>query len=290
MNNRLGYCYIFLAGSFWGTLGMFSKFLNQFNLPSSSISFLRLIMASAILFFILLFKDKSLFKIQKKDLNLIILSGLIGQALFNYSYSLSVISVGVSMSSILLYLSPIFVFIFSLFLFKEKIYIYKILGLIINVVGCFLVVTNGKFDIEIISLNIIFGIAASLFYASMTIISSYALKKMNPLTFLFYSMLSGSFFLLFNHSIEPLIYHFDFKILLISLLYGCIVTAIPYLLYYKGLTMIKEVSKVPVIASIEVVVSTFLGVWIFQEAMEIIQVLGVILVLSSIAIMNCKYT
>ncbi len=55
-----------------------------------------------------------------------------------------------------------------------------------------------------------------------------------------------------------------------------------------GLRKKIEISKAPVIASIEVVVATLIGVIVFEEYINYISVLGIIILLSSIAIMNMK--
>ncbi|HCS10329.1 MAG TPA: hypothetical protein DIV40_02625 [Clostridiales bacterium] len=49
-----------------------------------------------------------------------------------------------------------------------------------------------------------------------------------------------------------------------------------------GLRKRLEISKVPVIASVEIVVATLIGVIVFKENLNFINVLGIIILLSSI--------
>ena len=63
-------------------------------------------------------------------------------------------------------------------------------------------------------------------------------------------------------------------------------TAIAYILYYQGLQKVKEPGKVPIIASIETVVAALIGIFGYHERLGIVSLLGILLVLISIAIMN----
>lgn len=74
----------------------------------------------------------------------------------------------------------------------------------------------------------------------------------------------------------------------VGFLYGLIPTAVAYLLYYMGVQKIKETSKVPVISSVETLVSVSCGVLLLGETLGIVNILGIGLVLSSIALMNYK--
>jgi len=56
-----------------------------------------------------------------------------------------------------------------------------------------------------------------------------------------------------------------------------------------GLGKNLGLSKMPVIASVETVVATLIGVLVFKERLGFINVLGIICLLSSIAIMNLKF-
>ena len=69
--------------------------------------------------------------------------------------------------------------------------------------------------------------------------------------------------------------------------YALITTAIGYIFYYEGLN-ITESSKVPVIASVEVIVASLIGVVWYREHLGFISFLGIVAVLLSIILMNQK--
>ena len=74
----------------------------------------------------------------------------------------------------------------------------------------------------------------------------------------------------------------------VGLLFALIPTTFAYLFYFSGVSVIKETSKVPVIASIEPVVATLIGVLIYHEPIGVVNVLGILLVIGSIVLMNQK--
>lgn len=70
--------------------------------------------------------------------------------------------------------------------------------------------------------------------------------------------------------------------------YALIPTAIGSIFYYEGLKHISESSKVPVIASMEVIVASLIGVVWYREHLGFISFLGIVAVLLSIVLMNQK--
>ena len=72
--------------------------------------------------------------------------------------------------------------------------------------------------------------------------------------------------------------------------FGLIPTAVAYILYMQGLSMGLETSKVPVVMSFETVVTVLLGIGIYAESAGAVKVLGIVLVLTSILIMNTDFS
>lgn len=79
------------------------------------------------------------------------------------------------------------------------------------------------------------------------------------------------------------------KVLAIGVGFALIPTALGYIFYFSGLKNITESSKVPVVASIETVVATIIGILIFHENLRPGNILGIACVLGSIAIMNLTW-
>ena len=76
------------------------------------------------------------------------------------------------------------------------------------------------------------------------------------------------------------------EILTWSALYALIPTALGYLLYYRGVQMLRNPGKVPVIASVETVFAVLLGGAVYGETISTARICGIVLVLGAIVLMN----
>ncbi len=285
---RLGYFMVLIAGCLWGTNGFFVSILNDLGVQSSTVAFLRLAVAAIILaVMMLIMEGKKLFKIDKYGLLACLALGVFSQALFNYSYNEAIEHVGVALACILAYTAPIFVCIMSRLFFKEKIGPVKILALIVNIFGCVLTVTGGNFtSIKFSVYGAGAAVLAGFLFALMTIIST-TTTSYHPLTILFYSFVFGAITLgAIARPWNAIAQAASLPLLFAVLGYCLIATVGSYFVYLRGLAKKLETSKVPVVTSVETVVATCIGVFVFHEALGFVKLIGIGLVLASIVIMN----
>lgn len=283
-----GYLMIALAGSLWGTLGLFGNLLFSYNLPPELVVFFRLFIGFWILFFIILIKNKRLLKIDKKGLKYTALIGLFSQTLFNIFYFQAIKITTIATAVILLYTAPIFLIIMGRIFYKEPLTKIKIFSLILCVFGCFLTITGGSLDVLRLNLaGILIGVGAGFNYALVTILSKALIDDYDSLTIIFYSFGFGWLFLLpFSHpsTILDINYTMPLSIILISL--GFFPTVLSYILYIGGLSYNIEASKAGIICSLEIVVSILIAFLFFDEYIAGVKFLGIILVLISIILVN----
>ena len=71
------------------------------------------------------------------------------------------------------------------------------------------------------------------------------------------------------------------------MLFALLTTVVPYLCYTRGLSGLPA-SKASVTATLEPVVTTLLGIFVFHESVSMMKILGIVLVLSSVVLMNRK--
>lgn len=288
-HEKRGYLFILIAGILWGSIGFFVTLLKSQGADSFTIAFLRIGVGAVLLVPLMLaMGGPKIFKIDRKGLFICFMLGLLSQAMFNFSYNVSIENVGVATASVLLYTSPIFVCIMSRIVFKEKIGLFKIIALGINVLGCILTVTNGDFStISFSPIGVAAGLSAGFLYALMTILSKPTTGKYNSLTILFYSFMFGAVFLaVISKPWNNISEIYSLKFMLTAAGYGLIPTVGSYFFYMKGLGCKVETSKVPVVASIETVVAAFIGILVFNEASGIVKMMGIACVVISIALMN----
>lgn len=286
---RIGYIMILIAGILWGSIGFFVSIFKDLGAESTSIAFLR-IGVGAVLLIPLMFSMGGIriFKIDKRGLIICLILGIIYQAAFNFFYNEAIDNVGTATASVMLYTSPVFVCVMSRIFFKEDFGVVKLIALVFNVFGCILVVTGGEFTAIKFSLyGVNAGIIAGFLYALMTIISKTTTENYNSLTIIFYSFVFGAIALaIITRPWENIMQVANGKFILVAIGYGLIPTVGAFFFYMKGLSKKLEISKVPVVASIETVVASIIGIFIFSESSGLFKVLGIGCVIISIAIMN----
>lgn len=287
-----GYIMVLIAGMLWGTIGFFATLLSQLGMEAGPVAFFRVLSATIVLAIILLVKGKgtSLFAISKKGLFSCMLVGFISQALYNVCYMHAIEQGGMATAAVFLYTSPIYVAILSRILFKEPLTSNKIIAIVINIIGCIVTVTGGDFSTMKMSLfGLAMGILAGFTYALLPILSRTGADKEDPYTAAFYGQAFGALLLFFL--IRP--YNgvgaeFNVQMLLVLIGFGIVPSAMGYIVYYAGISKVTETSRIPVLASVETVVAAIVGLIAFGQSLSLMKILGIILVLLSIAVMNKK--
>ncbi len=283
---------VLAAGSLWGTIGLFATLLSNMGMSAGPVAFFRVLSASIMLALILLVKGRgvSLFRVSRRGLISCMLVGFISQALYNVCYMNTIEQGGMATAAVFLYTSPVYVALRSRVFFHEPLTRNKIIAIIINIAGCILTVTGGDFsDMKISGFGIIMGIMAGFTYALLPILSRTGADDEDPFSAAFYGQAFGALLLFFL--IRP--YNgigtaFTLPMLLVFIGFGIVPSAMGYIVYYAGLSRITETSIVPVLASVETVVAALIGLIVFGQALSITKIVGIALVLISIAIMNRK--
>ena len=285
-----GYLMVLTAGALWGTIGFFATLLSNLGLGAAPVAFFRVLSASVVLAVILLVKGKgiSLFKISKRGLFSCMLVGFVSQAFYNVCYMNAIEQGGMATAAVFLYTSPIYVALLSRILFHEPLTKNKILAIIINIVGCIITVTGGDFSsMKLSAFGLIMGILAGFTYALLPILSRTGADKEDPFTSAFYGQAFGALLLFFL--IRPyngIGAEFNLQMLLVLIGFGIVPSAMGYIIYYAGISKVTETSRIPVLASVETVVAAVVGLVAFGQGLSLMKVIGIALVLCSIAVMN----
>ena len=285
-----GYLLILAAGALWGTIGFFATILANLGMKAGPVAFFRVLSSTVMLALALLIKGKgiSLFRISRRGLFSCMLIGVVSQAFYNVCYMNTIEQNGMATAAVFLYTSPVYVALLSRLLFREPLTGNKILAIVMNIVGCVLTVTGGVFsEMRISAFGLVMGLLAGFTYALLPILSRTGASEENPYTAAFYGQLFGALMLFFlirpyqNPGTE-----FTWQIILVLIGFGLIPSALAYIVYYGGMSRITETSKVPVIASVETVVAAVIGLVAFGQTLGAVKILGIALVLCSIAVMN----
>ena len=288
MNRFLNAFLILLAGILWGSMGLFVRPLNAKGLSSWDIVFIRAFLTMVFMAVFILIKDRSLFKIKLKDIWCFIGTGLLSIVFFNLCYFKEITIAPLSIAAILLYTAPAFVMVISAFCFNERLTKRKIAALFLSFLG--LMFVTGVFSSgERLTFKTLFiGLGAGLGYALYSIFSRYALEKgYSSFTISFYTFLLASistvFFIKPGEVTGVAFSSWGMIVLLIA--FALVSTIIPYLTYTVGLKGVEN-GQASIIASIEPVVATLIGIIWFHEKMSVWVLIGIVLVLTGIVISN----
>ncbi len=281
---------VLLGGCTWGCMGLLVRPLDVYGLNSVDISFVRAVVTMLAMATWLMLFDRSALKIKLKDIWCFIGTGALSVAFFNYCYFKTITLTSLSVAAVLLYTAPAFVMIMSAVLFKEKLSKKKLIALVLAFVGCCLVsgVIGGEAKLTLPGFLV--GIGAGFGYALYSIFSRYAINKgYNSMTITFYTFLTCTITTACLADVGKVteVMTMDFVLLVKTILMVLLVTLIPYLAYTKGLDGLEN-GTASVIASVEPVMATVLGVVVYHEVPDLWMVAGIIMVLGSIALVNAK--
>ena len=241
-----------------------------------------------ILIYILAKKGVKGLKISKKGLLYSILLGALSKGIFKLSLDTSMIFVGVATSTILTYLAPVWTAIMAIIFFKEKLRGYQKFALILNLIGCTLMVTGGNFtELNISGLGIVLGLVAGFLFALSTILGKLGTSGDDSVTMAFYMFLFSSLTTaIFAKPWNNLDLFANSTLMFWAILGGVLSGSLANVLFLTGLSMDIDASKTTIVTSIEVIVATVSGVFLLNEHINLVGYIGIIIMLGSIVLMN----
>ena len=281
---------IILAGCFWGSMGIFVRKLSAFGFSPIQIVSIRLTVAALVFALLLLVKDRSGFRIALRDLPLFLALGLGSVLFFAVCYFSAITIMPLSTAAILLYTSPIWIMLMSAFFFREKLNRTKLIALALAFAGCVLV--SGISGEGLTLTGLLLGLGSGIGYGLYSILGTIALRRYSPYTVTTYTFLfaaAGSWLVC---SPADMTAGFSAAANLTGLLLFCgltgLVTAvIPFLAYTLGLRTV-EAGKAGILATIEPLVATIVGIIVFSEPVTLLSGLGMILILAAVVLLNRK--
>lgn len=276
---------VFVTGAaiLWGILVIFVKKLNAAGLSSMEIVTLRVYGSAAILMFGLLLYNRKLLKIRLKDAWCFVGTGVISIVFFSYCYFRNVTVSSVAVSSILMYTSPIWVTILSRFVFGEKLGRQKLAALTMAVLGCALVSGIAGGVGRVSPEGILLGLGSGIGYGLYSIFGRVALEKgYHPMTVSAYTFLFACVGVLPFINGEGLIAKMSVGIDLWVWAFAMAFfsTCMSFTLYTVGLKYM-EAGRAAVLATLEPIVTTLVGVVIYHERLSGAMLLGIVMVLGA---------
>ena len=291
-NNKTltGSILIILAGCFWGSMGIFVRRLGTYGFSSIQIVSIRVTLAALLFALVLLIKDRAGFKVLSRDLPLFLGLGFGSILFFTVCYFTAITMMPLSTAAILLYTSPVWIMLMSVLFFHEKLDRRKLMALVLAFAGC--VMVSGISGGGLTPIGLLVGLGSGIGYGLYSILGTIALRRYSPYTVTTYTFIFaavGSWIIcrpveLFDKFTNTA--HIGF-LTVFCCLTALVTAVIPFLAYTCGLQNV-EASKAGIIATIEPMVATLIGILVFSEPLTLISGLGILLILTAVVILNLK--
>ena len=287
---NIGPALILLAGCFWGSMGIFVRRLTDYGFSSIQIVAIRVTLAALIFCMLLLIKDPSGFRISVKDIPLFLGLGFGSILFFTVCYFTAITMMPLSTAAILLYTSPIWIMLMSVLFFREKLTGRKLLALVLAFAGCVLV--SGISEEGMTLTGLLVGLGSGIGYGLYSILGTVALRRYSPYTVTTYTFAFAALGSWLICRPADMLAKFAAAPDLPGLVFFCFLTAlvtavIPFLAYTLGLQTV-EASRAGILATVEPLVATLIGVAVFSEPLTLLSGLGMLLILAAVVLLNGK--
>ena len=279
-----------LASSLWAISGISGEILfKQFNFSSDWLVSTRTLVSGILLFIIVVFiEKKSILRPLKNkwDSMGIILFGVAGMYLVQYTYFKTIELSNVSFATILQFTAPFFIFIYESIKNRKLPSILTITLLFMTILGVVFIATKGNFSNLSVSLEaLLFGLVSAVMIAFYSTYPKKLLKKYGSITIVGWGMIIGSVISNIIHPIWEIQGDINTKSIIQVIIVVILGTSIAYLIYIASLNYISS-SLAGILTTFEPVLAAVLSVVIFGLKFSIIELIGFVLVFVSIFILE----
>lgn len=256
----------------FGTLGVFTR---NISVSSGELALYRAVMAAVLLvLYLLITKQKIDFKAIKKELILLLLSGMamgINWILLFEAYKYTTISA----ATLSYYFAPVIVTVVCPILFREKLTKIQIICFIMSTIGLILITGIGNIgESGTDFIGILFGLGAAAFYATVILLNKF-IKNVEGIHRTVLQFLAAIIILLpyvicsSGCTFEKL----DTTGWICLIVVGLVHTGLTYCLYFSALKELKG-QEAAILSYIDPLVAVLISVLILGERMTIVQLVG----------------
>ncbi|MBI4427492.1 MAG: EamA family transporter [Ignavibacteriales bacterium] len=287
-----GYALIFIAVTFWGGSASLAKYLFASNprietliisQTRSSFSFLLLAAYFALI-------DRSVFRVDPRDIVKLAVLGVFGIAVTNFAYYFTVQESTVATAILIQYTAPVLVMVYSVAVSKEEqVQGIKVLSLVLALSGCSLAVSGGSpGEIRLSGWVLATGITSSICFAFLLIASKKILRKYSTWTMLTYAFgFAGLFWIFVNPPWKVMEQGYTVSDWGVLWLFAVVSILIPHSLFTASLRKL-DASTASIASTLEPVVAIVIAYFALGEALNMIQTLGAIAVVAAVILLQLR--
>lgn len=276
-----------LSTFFWAGAFIAGKLSVPF-IPVFTLTFLRFFIATIILYFVVKFKDKSNYKLIKKDIPIFLFTGIVG--MFGYHvFFFTALKYTAINSSLIEATNPIITTILCIIFLRDKITFKRAVGIILSFSGVFLTITNASLT-TIYNLSFNKGdllmLIAVFMWASYSVFSKKVMHRFSPLILTFYSFLFCTIFIIpFVIYERPWMFikqvpYYSFLAVLYMSIFASV---IGYLVQQISIKQIGP-SKTSIFINLVPIFSIILSVTILKESISAVKIFTTLLIITGVYI------
>jgi drug/metabolite transporter (DMT)-like permease len=283
-----GFFLLFLAVLFWGGSAPLGKFLIVTRFDTLIIVQTRTSLAFVLLLIFFLLIDRSVFRIELRDIWKFAMLGVIGVAITNYTYYYTVKEASVATAILVQYTAPMWIVLYSvLFLKEDRLDRVTIVSLVIALVGCYFAVTSGSMQsINLKGWAIITGPLSAFTFAYQVIGTKQLIKRYSIWTLLLYIFgFSAIFWLCVNPPWNVIAKHYNCSDWGILWMFAIVSILIPQIAFASGLKYL-DASTAGIISVMEPVIAIVAAFLILGESLSVIQMFGGLMVLLAVGLLQ----
>ncbi len=239
-----------------------------------------------LIFFLLI--DRSVFRIELRDIWKFAMLGVLGVAITNYTYYYTVKEASVATAILVQYTAPMWIVLYSvLFLKEDRLDRVTIVSLVIALVGCYFAVTSGSMQsINLKGWAIITGPLSAFTFAYQVIGTKQLIKRYSIWTLLLYMFgFSAIFWLCVNPPWNVIAKHYNCSDWGILWMFAIVSILIPQIAFASGLKYL-DASTAGIISVMEPVIAIVAAFLILGESLSVIQMFGGLMVLLAVGLLQ----
>ncbi|HAL55963.1 MAG TPA: hypothetical protein DCP63_05695 [Bacteroidetes bacterium] len=291
VSSSRGYLYLCVAVFFWGGSASVAKYLFTTRYDTLIITQTRSSLSFVLIAAYFALRDRSVFRIRVRDLYRFILIGVIGVAATNFSYYSTVREATVATAILIQYTAPAFVMIYPVAISKEEeLNGLKVIALLLALAGCYLAVTGGTVgEIKLSGWSLLSGIASSLCFAFMLLMSKSVLRRYSVATMLTYAFGFAALFWLFvNPPWEIAVKGYTLADWGIFWVFAIISILIPHAFFTMSLSRL-EATSAGIAGTLEPIVAIVIAYLALGETLNGVQALGGVAVVGAVLLLQLRH-
>lgn len=285
-----GIILILIGSMLWGISGTVAQYLFQKSgfSPEWLVDIRLLISGIILLIYAFIKSNRAVLEVWKSkyDCLNILMFGILGMLSVQYTYFAAIKYGNAATATILQYLSPVIITIYISIKTRKRPSIQEIWGIILAMLGTFLIITKGNVSsISISKLALFWGISSAFAAAFYTVQPKYLLNKFGSTITVAWGMLIGGIAFSFIHKPWDFIGEWSIESVLAVIFVVLFGTLIAFYCYLESLKYVKP-TEASVLSSAEPLSAAFLSVIWLNVPLGISQWIGTLCIIVTIIILS----